>query len=167
MLALLSRRRVGRIVLVGGRDPRLDTARALGAFTVNYHDAGPALGGAVAEAGGGEDGFANVIEASGSPEALEAGLDLAAQGGKVLVVGDYGAARADFPWNRLLHRELELIGSNGSAGAWDEAVRLAVTGAVPLERLISRRLPASSFAEALDLARHGRDVIKVVMEWPR
>ena len=36
-------------------------------------------------------------------------------------------ARASFPWNRILLGELELIGSNASAGAWPEAVRLAVT----------------------------------------
>ena len=55
-------------------------------------------------------------------------------------------------------------------GAWPEAVRLAATGAVPLERLISRRLPASSYAEAIEIGaklkgrrqgRHGMDGARV------
>lgn len=92
-------------------------------------------------------------------------MEVAPHGGKILVLGDYGASRAGFPWNQLLHRELELIGSNASAGAWPEAVRLAVTGAVPLARLVSRRLPAAAFAEALEMTRSSRDVVKVVMQW--
>ena len=81
------------------------------------------------------------------------------------MIGDYAAGRADFPWNRILLGELELIGSNASAGAWPEAVRLA--NALPLERLISRRLPASAYAEALELVRNSRDLVKVVLEWAR
>ena len=94
-------------------------------------------------------------------------MDLAPHGGKIVVMGDYGEHRANFPWNHLLHREVELIGSNASAGAWPQAVELAVGGAVPLERLVSCRLPAEAFAEALKMARRSRDVVKVVMEWPR
>ena len=80
-------------------------------------------------------------------------------------MGDYGDSRAGFPWNQLLHRELELIGSNASAGAWPEALRLAVAGALPLVRLVSRQFPAAAFAEALEMTRSSRDVVKVVMEW--
>jgi threonine dehydrogenase-like Zn-dependent dehydrogenase len=96
---------------------------------------------------------------------MQAAMEVAPHGGKIVVMGDYGVSRAGFPWNQLLHRELELIGSNASAGAWPEAVRLALTGAVPLARLASRRLPAAAFAEALEMTRNSRDVVKVVMEW--
>ncbi|MFB3893923.1 MAG: zinc-binding dehydrogenase [Phycisphaerae bacterium] len=125
-------------VLVGGRQHRLMLARELGAdSTINYHDLTP---------GNPADGirrarrgvfpemaeFQTIIEASGSDAAMQASLDLAAVGARVLVIGDYGAARAGFPWNRILHRELELIGSNASAGAWGEAVALATrVGTVP------------------------------------
>jgi len=175
MLALLKADGIKRIVLVGGRPARLDLAGQLGADAViNYHEAGDGMVVAIsaeAEKGSPKSGrpgfpFQNVVEASGSTDAARTAIELASPGGHVLVIGDYGGGRADFPWNRLLHRELELIGSNASAGAWPEAVRLATSGAVPLDQLISRRLPAASFAEAIDLARHSRDVIKVVMEWP-
>ena len=82
------------------------------------------------------------------------------------MIGDYADGRADFPWNRLLHRELELIGSNASAGAWTRAVELAVGRQIPLESLISLRLPAASGVEAVQLVRESRDLIKVVLEWP-
>lgn len=144
--------------LVGGRAGRLDLAREFGARDVlDYRG----MDGRLPRAG-----FPTIIEASGSPEALSTAMDMLAPAGRILVIGDYGDARADFPWNRILHGEMELIGSNASAGGWPEAVRLAVEEHLPLDRLISHRLPASEFAKGLDLVRgQGEDVVKVVLEW--
>jgi threonine dehydrogenase-like Zn-dependent dehydrogenase len=130
---------------------------------VNYHDAGSVLGAFIARMDG--HPFANVIEASGSPAALDLALNAAAQEGKVLIVGDYREVRAGFAWSHLLHREWELIGSNGSAGAWDAAVELAVSGVIPLERLISHRLRAEDYARGIELARSGKNAIKVLLNW--
>ena len=164
MAALLRRAGVPAVSLVGGRAARLAAAKEFGADSViNYHDAGDALGESIARAPG--HPFPNVIEASGSPAALALALDVADQGGKVLLIGDYGEGRAGFPWNDLLHRELELIGSNASAGAWDEAVALAAAGGIPLGRLISRCLPAAEYARGIDLVRGDRNVLKVVLDW--
>jgi threonine dehydrogenase-like Zn-dependent dehydrogenase len=110
-------------------------------------------------------GFARVIEASGSAAAMAEAMQCAARDARILVIGDYGDARAGFRWNDLLHRELTLIGSAASAGAWDEAVRIAQQGRLPLDKLISHHLPAERFAEAIELAK-SRDAVKVVMEWP-
>lgn len=166
MLLLLRHASVEEVVVVGGRAERLALARELGAGrTANYHHLPGELVAAVA--GACPHRFPNVVEASGSPEAGEAALALAAPGAHALVMGDYDDARAAFPWNHLLHQEIELIGSNASAGAWPEAVRLAVAGRLPLERLVTHRLPAERFAEGVALlqSRQG-DVVKVVLEWP-
>jgi 2-desacetyl-2-hydroxyethyl bacteriochlorophyllide A dehydrogenase len=164
LVTLLCQSGMGDVAAVGGRANRLALAREFGAgATFNYHDAGTDLVAGVTAALGKD--FPNVIEASGSAAAMPACLDLAGRGGKVLMMGDYGPACAGFPWNRLLHRELALIGSNASAGAWAEAVALAASHALPLERLITRRFPAASCVEALEFARASRDAIKVVMEW--
>ena len=97
---------------------------------------------------------------------MAAALRVTAREGKVLVLGDYGASRADFEWTHLLHLELELIGSNASAGAWPEAVDLAVHGKLPLERLVSHRMPASEFIKGYELTKgKGEEVVKVVLEW--
>jgi len=173
MLVLLRRAGVENVLLVGGRAGRLALARQLGAAdVVNYHEVAFDLAAAIAEkfctgaSCAATPGFPNVVEATGSAAAMAAALELAAPGGKVLVIGDYGDARADFPWTLLLHRELELIGSNASAGAWPEAVRLAADPSFPLARLVSARLPAARFAEAIGLVRSRTgDVVKVIMEW--
>jgi threonine dehydrogenase-like Zn-dependent dehydrogenase len=164
MLLLLRNEGVGRVVLVGGRAERLELARRFGATTIlNYHETTGDLATAVNALPGSP--FPNVIEASGSPVAMSAALDIAPREGKILVIGDYGDGRADFPWNRVLHKELELIGSNASAGAWTRAVQLAVDGIVPLEHLISRRMPASAGVEGMQLVRESRNLVKVVLEW--
>ena len=156
MVMLMKKEGMKHITVVGGRPARLAAASELGAEqTINYRESAVRPG----------DLYPTVIEASGSPQGIATALQTAARGGKILVVGDYGTGRADFPWNHILHRELEIIGTNASAGAWPEAVQLATSGEVPLERLISRVLPASSYAEALQLARSSRDIIKVILDW--
>ena len=170
-------RDIPNITLVGGRDSRLALARELGAArVVNYHKLdGDLADGIRAAAGFGpapslsdanRKGFGTVIEASGSAKALEAGIGLTAHLARVLMVGDYGLNRAAFPWNCVLIGELELIGSNASAGGWDQAVHLAAMGAVHLAKLVTHTLPAAKFQEGIDLMRSRRDdVIKVVLKW--
>ncbi|MFL7868186.1 MAG: zinc-binding dehydrogenase [Anaerolineales bacterium] len=167
LLVVMLLQRVGmkEIILVGGRTPRLAIAQESGANQVlNYHQIeGDFVNGILRTS---EDAFPLVVEASGSAAAMQASLKLTAACGQILVLGDYSQARADFAWNHLLHRELEMIGSNASAGAWPDAVQLAVEAVLPLERLITHRLPAQRFAEGIELTRSGRaDVVKVVLEW--
>lgn len=164
ILILLAGEGVGNLVMLGGRPGRLNLGREFGAHRViNYHE----LKGDLAEAVGNtvEHPFANVIEASGSAAALSAGIKLAAAGGKVLVVGDYKDSRADFQWNTVLHKELEIIGSSTGAGAWAEAVRVAQTSRALLDKLITHQLPAARFKEAVEIADSCREAIKVVMRW--
>jgi threonine dehydrogenase-like Zn-dependent dehydrogenase len=165
-LMLLADRRLSGVTLVGGRDRRLALATEFGAsVTLNYHAARGDLAAAVRRSCD-ASAFRCLIEASGSAAAMEAAMDLAGPDARVLVLGDYGAGRASFDWNTLLHKELRLIGSNASAGAWDEAVNLAVSGRLPLGSLVSHVIPAERFSEGVNLMR-GRsdDVLKVVMRW--
>ena len=165
MTALLSHNGLGDIVLVGGRAERLRLAGDLGACaTVTYHDLEGDL--ATALLARTNKRFMTIAEASGSSTAMQAALQLAAPQANIVVIGDYAGARADFPWNHLLHRELRLIGSNASAGAWPEAVRLVVEGHVPVERLITHRFHADRFADGFALVQ-GRDarLIKAVLDW--
>lgn len=165
LVMLLSHAGARDICIIGGRGARLSLARDLGAGrTLNYHalDEKPAV--AIPE--GSETGFDVVFEASGSAAALDACLDLVNHGAKIGVVGVYGDARAGFTWDQLMHRELELIGCNASEGAWEDTVRLAVTGSLPLGRLISHRLPVERFREGIEMMRaRGEDIVKVILDW--
>jgi L-idonate 5-dehydrogenase len=182
------------VTLAGGRARRLALARDLGARRVaDYHTIGtsrtqrpvrrlrpaetdesqslplpaePSDALAAALVAENDGRFRTVIEASGSPQGMKAGMEAAAHGGRVLVLGDYGHARADFEWVSLLHWDLALIGSGGGAAETNDAVRLAASGVLPLGRLVTHRLPARRFAEGMALT-HDRDsgAVKVVLEW--
>ncbi len=165
LAALLSGKGISNVELIGGRQGRLKVARQLGCRSAwNYHEL-PQAGNAIFEQLG-RGPFDVVFEASGSKQAAAWALELAAMGGRIVIVGDYGNARADFAWNTLLHRELSLIGSNTGTGAWEDAVDVAVSGRIPLEKLITHRLPADQFEQGMELVRN-RDTgaIKVVLEW--
>jgi threonine dehydrogenase-like Zn-dependent dehydrogenase len=166
MTALLQRAGADEIVVVGGRSGRLALACELGAVAVlDYHQLGDQLAPAVLKVCGAP--FPYVVEATGTAAAMQASLEVASAEGRVLLLGSYGDARASFPWNDVLHQELELIGSCASAGAWPEAVRLAGEDALPLPRLATHVLPADRFAEGMTLAgSHRGDVVNVVLAWP-
>lgn len=165
MTMLLKKAGVEEIVLVGGRPGRLRLAEELGArATLDYHNAQGGLAEAVGELHPGP--FANVIEATGRPDGIATAMERAGHGAHILILGDYGQARAGFRWIDLLHRELELVSSNASAEAWPEAVRLAVSGEAPLGRLISHIYPVGRYQEAFAAVySRGEGVIKVVLDW--
>ncbi|MEO8394112.1 MAG: zinc-binding dehydrogenase [Chloroflexota bacterium] len=163
-LMLLRHLNVQQIAMIGGREGRLALARDLGAAaTFNFTQLGDDLISAVQAR---FEAFPTIVEASGSASGLQNALKLIAREGQLLLIGDYKGARADFPWNLLIHREIALMGSNASAGAWDEAVRLAIIEHLPLSRLITHTFPALRYEEAFALVRSQRDdVVKVVLEW--
>jgi 2-desacetyl-2-hydroxyethyl bacteriochlorophyllide A dehydrogenase len=153
------------LTVIGGRDRRLALARDFGARqALNYHPYGDGLAEAIRRASGAA--FATIVEATGSPRAMPASMELAAAGADILVLGDYAGGQAAFRWNQLLHKELRLIGSNASAQAWPEATRLGMALRAQLEQMVTHRFAAHDFAAAFQLVR-SRDpgVIKVVLEW--
>jgi 2-desacetyl-2-hydroxyethyl bacteriochlorophyllide A dehydrogenase len=163
--ALLQRSGVADIVLVGGRDQRLSVARDFGArVTLNYHSLKGDLADEIRAVS--QQSFGAVIEATGSAKAIRAGMSLLGQEGKLLIIGDYAQQHADFLWNTILIHEITLLGSNASAGAWPEAVRLAVHGEVNLSRLITHKLPAERYVAGMAITRsRAGDVIKVILDW--
>jgi 2-desacetyl-2-hydroxyethyl bacteriochlorophyllide A dehydrogenase len=146
------------VFMVGGRDNRLEIAKTIGAKgTINYHET---------DIHSIEARFPSIVEASGSPLAIEASLRLATKEARILILGDYGNTKADFPWNQLLHWELELIGSNASAGAWPEAVRIALEEVIPLDKIITHTIPIEDFKSGISLATdRSAGAIKVILLW--
>jgi len=163
--ALLAEKRGNEVFLVGGRPQRLALARELDAIAVlDYHQAGDDPAEAIRSSF--PEAFPAIVEVSGDPKALDTALDLAAPEGAILVLGDYAESRADFPWNHLLHQEITLVGSNASAGAWSEAVRIALNREIPLDRLITHCFPPERCSDAVELTRGPQPgLIKAIIQW--
>lgn len=169
MTLLLSRSDRGEpanhpVVVAGGREVRLELARAWGASsTLDYRRLGDRLFSACRREV--PDGYAIVVEATGRADVADEAVALAREKAQLLILGDYDDGRAGFPWNTVLHRELSVIGSNASAGAWGEAVRIASTWADP-GRLVTHRVRVDRYLDGLALVRtHDPHVVKVVIDW--
>jgi threonine dehydrogenase-like Zn-dependent dehydrogenase len=156
---------IPQVNLIGKQPRRLEVGRKLGIDRT--YDIPPGRDDVIDEIRrepGHEFGY--LIEASGSLRALEAALKLAERGSRILVLGDYGAGKANFAWNDLLHKELVLTGSNTGAGYWQAAVDFLQAHHNALETLLTHTVPAVRFQEGLDIARHQTDqAIKVVLAW--
>ena len=166
--ALLGARSVGAgpIVAVDVSIEKLEKARELGAHhTVLWAGTPEATAEAVREASGGGVDYA--IEATGRPDAmLAAFLATRARGAAVLI----GISRKDavlpLPASLIPRAERRILGSAyGSIRPerdFPAILRLHADGRLPLERLISHRMPLRTAQVALDLVRSGKAVRAVL-----
>ena len=129
----------------------------------------------------GTAGFDVVFEATGHPEALAPALRLAAPGGRVVALGSTRGTVRDFDLYADLHRRgITLIGAHANshpaqanaANRWTEpanralTLRLIAAGDLPVERLISHRVPAAEAPAMFALlADHREEAMGVVLEW--
>jgi threonine dehydrogenase-like Zn-dependent dehydrogenase len=67
--------------------------------------------------------------------------------------------------HRFFARELSLHGSRlYTHAAWEEAIRLGASGAVPLAPLVSRVIPLETLQEGMETALGGGPVMKVLVD---
>jgi alcohol dehydrogenase len=147
------------IVAVDVSEEKLRRARELGAsHAVRWAESPQATAEAVREASGGGVDYA--IEATGRPEAmLAAFLSTRARGAAVLI----GISRQDavlpLPASQIPRAERRILGSAyGSIRPhrdFPAILALHAQGRLPIDRLITHRLPLSRAPEALDLVRRG------------
>lgn len=154
------------VIAVDISEEKLAQAAAVGATsTVRWAGTAEATAEAIRDASGGGVDYA--IEATGRPEAmLGAFLACRKRGAAVLI----GISRADavlpLPAIEIPRSERRILGSAyGSVRPerdFPSILRLHAEGRLPLDKLISHRLPLAQAGEALDLVRSGRAVRAVL-----
>ena len=107
-----------------------------------------------------------VITAAASKTAQEQALEMASPRGRISLFGglpkDDPIIRSDS--NLIHYRELTVVGAYGSAPRHNrEALELIASGQVPVDDLITHRLPLDRVNDALDIVARGEG-IKVVIE---
>ena len=174
LTGLLARRNgAGRIVVVEPFERRRTLALSLGADAAL--DPAAATPDAISEVLGGRPDL--VYEASGSPAALQAAIEAVADDGTVAVCSWYGTKTVPLMLGGRFHRgRVHLrssqvgriapeLGSRWEYGRRRAAV-LDLLAALPVDRLISHRLP---FEEAPDayalLAEHPEETMQVVLTY--
>ena len=155
------------VVAVDAAAQKLDVARSFGATeTVLWQGTPEATAEVVREASGG--GVDVAVEATGRPEAMEAAfLSTRARGAAVLI----GIPRADavlsLPAATIPRMERRVLGSiYGSSKPerdFPHTLELYRAGRLPLDRLVSHRLPLSEVEHAFEVMQSG-DALRVVLE---
>jgi len=110
------------------------------------------------------DGFEVVFEASGAPSALRQAFELVRPGATIVQIGTVGTIDVPLPANDVMVRELCFLGSFRYGDVFDEAIRLAASGRLPLQSLISRVFPLAQAPEAVALASTRETVLKVQLQ---
>lgn len=92
-------------------------------------------------------GFDSVFEASGQPAAIRQGLDTIRKGGIFCQVGTVDGS-PNIPFNLIMTKEIDVIGSFRYAHDFQTALDLLVRGAVDAEAIITGEYPFASTPEA-------------------
>jgi L-iditol 2-dehydrogenase len=101
--------------------------------------------------------FDYILEAAGTPSALDSALDLLCPGGRIVLVGLTGNPTLPVAVDRLVVGDQTVIGSIGSPGVWPEVIALLATGAIRPSALVTHTFDLENFAEAIDLLEGDRD----------
>jgi 2-desacetyl-2-hydroxyethyl bacteriochlorophyllide A dehydrogenase len=104
------------------------------------------------------------FEVTGHPAAVRAITDVVRVWGTISIVAIHSEP---MPVNlyQMFARELTMHGSRlYTRAAWEEAIRLAAGGAVPLAPLVTRKIPLEALTEGMQAALGGASVMKVLVE---
>jgi S-(hydroxymethyl)glutathione dehydrogenase/alcohol dehydrogenase len=154
------------IVAVDARPAKLETARELGATdVVEWAGSSEATAEAVVAASGGGVDYA--IEATGRPEAMVAAfLSTRTRGAAVLIGIPRADAVVELPALSIPRMERRVLGSLYGSSRPERDFPLTLDlyrrGRLPLEKLVSHRLPLDDIDHAFELLRSG-DARRVVL----
>jgi len=110
------------------------------------------------------DGADTLLEMSGAPSAINAGLDALRNGGTAALLG---LPRAPFPFDfnkRLIFKGATVLGVNGRRmfETWYQMEALLLSGRVHLDGIITHEIPMANYTRAFDLMQSG-EAIKIVL----
>jgi len=146
-------------------DYRIDAAHELGADHA-FNDHRDDVRAAIAELTQGR-GVDKAIECVGSDqdETVPEAVECVKPGGLVVVVGSFAANRATLPIIDFKFSEKTITGSQSMPEGYGPVFELILSGALPVEQLISHRLPLEQAERGLRLMdEKAEQVLKVVLE---
>ncbi|MGO9322961.1 MAG: galactitol-1-phosphate 5-dehydrogenase [Terracidiphilus sp.] len=151
-----------RVFAVDVDETRLKMARDLGA-TDTFLGSGSEIVSRVLGVTDGR-GAEIAVEAVGAQEPITTAIECVCSGGTVTLIGNV-SPRVEIPLQRVVSRQLRLLGSCASAGEYPECISLMQKGAIRVEPLISAVAPLSDAAGWFErLHAHEPGLMKVVLE---
>ncbi len=151
-----------RVFAVDVDETRLKMARDLGA-TDTFTGSGSEIVSRVLGVTDGR-GAEIALEAVGAQEPINTAIECVCSGGTVTLIGNV-SHKVEIPLQRVVSRQLRLLGSCASAGEYPECISLMQNGAIRVEPLITAVAPLSDAAGWFERL-HAREpgLMKVVLE---
>jgi threonine dehydrogenase-like Zn-dependent dehydrogenase len=140
---------------------RFQKARELGgAFVLDADEADPLPKVREMTSGIGVD---MVIETSGGASAIAGAFEMARRCGRICAIGISGRQEVAVPYDRGIFKALRYdFCFSSSWTSWERALALVSSGLLPLEKIITHRLPLSQWKEAFGLIER-LEALKVVL----
>ncbi|MEW5980051.1 MAG: zinc-binding dehydrogenase, partial [Acidobacteriota bacterium] len=169
VLAVAVDRGAAKVIVVGGPEARLQTAKEFGASEcVNIDERRSALERMEfvrhATRGFGADA---VIECVGLPEVVPEGLEMVRDGGRLLVLGHYGdAGTVPFNPHWITRKQLTVLGAWGSEQRhMDLALKFLrnKAGRFPFERLVTHRFRLDQASQAIETTARWQSTKSVIV----
>jgi 2-desacetyl-2-hydroxyethyl bacteriochlorophyllide A dehydrogenase len=163
LIALVARERGAEVAVAEINPYRIDILESYGLTTVGP-DIDPHR---FVKAWTNDDGVDVAFEVTGNPAAVRVVTDVVRVWGTVSIVAIHAEP---MPVNlyRMFERELTLQGARlYSRRDWEEAIRLAASGAVSLAPLVSRTIPLDGLQEGMQQALAGGPVMKILVDVTR
>ena len=154
-----------RVTAIIGRDPdegvRLEKARELGADVIINTDKTDPLQRVLAMTEG--RGADMLVETSGSGKAISQAFEMVRRLGRICAVGISGKDAIPIPYDRGIFKALSYdFCFSSSWTAWEKTLSLISKGLLPLEKLITHKLPLEKWEEAFHLLE-SRQAAKVIL----
>lgn len=94
---------------------------------------------------------------------LPQAIRLVRSGGRVLQFGHDETVNPEIPVGEMLKKEVAIYGSFIGRHSFEKAARIMESGKLPLEKIVSHRMPLSKVHEAIDMMRAGK-ALKIVLQ---
>ena len=160
LIALVCRHRGARLKVVEVNPYRIEMLKSFGLETIGPDEDVVRVVNEWTDGDGADVSF----EVSGHPNAVRLVTDVVRVWGTVSVIAIY-AEPVPVHLYSVFARELTVLGSRlYTRAAWDEAIRLASTGAVAVGPLVSRRIPLEELQQGMEEVLAGGPVMKVLVD---
>lgn len=153
-----------RVICAEPNPGRAGIARKLGASDVLDPTADSFLDQVLALTGG--RGADVVMEASGQPAAMAATLEVAGFNARLVNIGIDVGRSAPAKLGLIQSKELQIRGTIGSPGVWQETLRFLARTGLDLSSMVTQRFPLDQAVAAYDAARRTDENVKVHIEGP-
>jgi len=155
---------VGRTILAGRKDAKLEIGRLMGADAL-VNTRRESLGDAVLRETGGKGADA-VLDTTGDPSILHEALEMVRISGALVIPGFYEATVPNFPIDRLVIKNATMIGAAGTPNMGRMILDMMANGHVSLAPMITHRFPFAEAAAAFRAVEELNDSrVKILVEF--